>query len=474
MALSDPTAPPFSPAPAFWDEDLDRQLAEFATGAPAPALTPEEESAIVIHNQAPALTPQEEEQIEILPPTGAAPAIAAPPPAAAAPPVAAPAAPVQVAPDPMPPEEPDTQPAWAAGLAAQAPDSLPDIGGLIAKGAGAATDAISAGGQDLWKSREESATGDELGDMWSKLSPEEQLEKRAQVDGAKEDFKQAALIDAGTKAKQQALANAQAYEQSMRDAQQRMSRVNARAQQLASEKIDPLKDIGAAKAISGVLMGFLGGFVANKTGRNTGLEQIDQWIDRSVQTQTQNLQHQKDMLGREENAISEEMAQGKDLREAQETVRLATYDSLIAKAEADYQNFDPRGTAALKRLDAINQIKAMRASAVDKAMAEEQKRRQQDFENRLKMAELELKQGEFGLKRQQFAAKQTGAGAAKPVKPDDVERSPEYFEKVYGTRPPMPMSQNGFEQWAKTGKIVEDRNKAVRENSPEEDRKSVV
>jgi hypothetical protein len=320
--------------------------------------------------------------------------------------------------------------------------------------------------------------GGALGAEWATESIEEQEKHRADVEGAREAFHRAGQINASTQALKDAEDNARAYQTAVRASQQKAQALDVEAQALANEKIDPLRDVSTGQKIAGVLAAFIGGFGMSKTGRNIGMEAVDSMINNAIEVQKANLSTRKDMLGRRQNAIGEQLAMGKDLYHAQETVRLATYDQVIKKLETEAQQFDPRGTRALKAMDAANQMKAKRMASLEKYQADEAKRiearEKRDLEIAKHNLEVHKANAEIALKNAQ-TKKLGSAGIAKvkPVKFDDVLRTGAQLRQL-GIQiedsqvPAEGLSVGQAESVAKAGKAVEDKNKAGRENSPEE------
>jgi hypothetical protein len=223
-----------------------------------------------------------------------------------------------------------------------------------------------------------------------------------------------------------------------------------------------------------VISSFLGGF--NTNGRNAGLEAIDSVIERSIKTQSANLANRKDMLERESNAIADQVARGKSMHDAQETVRLATYDAALSKLSTDVQQFDPRGAQAAKIMEAMGQISAARAAAAAKAQ-------DQDFKQSLDFAKhsldeskhlLEIEKANAEIAYKDAQTRKLGAGGkAKEIKFGDVPRTGAQLRQLGipvedSQVPPEGLSVNQAENVAKAGKASEDRIKAGRENSPEE------
>lgn len=324
-----------------------------------------------------------------------------------------------------------------------------------------------------------------LGERWSSsLSPSEQEDKRDEIEGARADFERAGMVNASTRALQEADDNMRAYKQSVADSWKKTALLDAEAKKLSEEKIDPLRDISVGQRILGVIAAFVGGFGAGKNGgRNIGMEAVDSMINDAISVQTANLNNRKDMLGKQRSAIAEQMETGKDLYHAQEMVRLATYDQLIKKLEAEAQQFDPRGTTALKRMDLANQAKQKREAWLAKYQADDQKRGQELIELQLKAvredeairhnkasertaatsAFADLTRAKASAAKD-YAEAEEKAGSNVLLTPDEL-RARGINIPADAKVPPMSLVQ--AKKFAETAKSVEDWNKAARENSPE-------
>jgi hypothetical protein len=365
--------------------------------------------------------------------------------------------------DPMPPEVPADDPIGASvrdGMGLGEPDA-------ISGGALPGQDHLGPGQTSgVPQMPDEYLTGDELGDAMAGRSLEERAQFQQDIEGRRQDFMTAEVLKARAAADQAKREAAQRYQQRLQDGERRLAENSERARQLANEKIDPLKDIGTGTKIAGVLAAFIGGFAANQNGgRNVGLEAIDDLINRSIQTQTANLAHQKDMLGKERNAIAEEMANGATLKEAQTTVALAAYDSAMTKLQTDLQNFDPRGAQALQRMKTIEQLAALRQQAAEKARLDRQKQAKYELDRDLDLADLDLKRADIAIKQ----AKVGGMGAAKPAKPVAFDDAPRTAAELRKLGIPVEDSQVPPEGMSiSQAKAVSVAGKAARENSAAE------
>jgi hypothetical protein len=229
---------------------------------------------------------------------------------------------------------------------------------------------------------------EEMGAEWSNLSIEEQEAKRGDIEGGREKMRLDAKHAIETQALWDAEKNAREVRRAIKSADEKAAELDKEAAAIANEKIDPLKNISTSQKVLGVLAAFIGGFGMNKTGRNVGLEQVDAMIADEVNAQTANLGNRKAMLGARQNAVADQLARGKDLYQAQETVRLAAYDQLVRKLETDVQQYDPRGTRALRMMDTINAIRAKRADMLGKYRKDELDRAEKLLKEQREIARL--------------------------------------------------------------------------------------
>lgn len=230
---------------------------------------------------------------------------------------------------------------------------------------------------------DEYMTGEEYGQKLSTLPIEKQEMERAKIEGARQAFATARALEDGEKAVRAAQDNARILEQSIKDSQQRTAELDLEARNLADE--NPLESISGGTAVFGVLASIVGGFLSASTGRNRGLEMIDQIADRAAQQHAQRVQ----MNARQRAAVGDDIEHAQAVYRAGETARLATLDGMAKSLEAEVQNFDSRGTTALRVMDTVNQIKAKRAELLAKYQTEEQKRAEAAAKQRLEIAKFQ-------------------------------------------------------------------------------------
>jgi hypothetical protein len=244
--------------------------------------------------------------------------------------------------------------------------------------------------------QERAMSPEELGEEWANLSPEEQEKRRRQIEDARSNFASARMLEESEKAHRAAQANAEAYAQSLKDAQQRAAEIDLEARNLADTQ--PLDSITGTQKVLGVLAAIVGGFNAvNTGGKNTGLEAINRLADDAAQRYAQKLQ----LNARQRSAAGDMIGQAADVHRAQEVVRLATYDASIKKLEADVQNFDPRGSTALRTMDTINALKVQRQEIAAKKAAEDAKRIEAERKAKLEDDKAKLADAEFKEKQRQ-------------------------------------------------------------------------
>lgn len=298
---------------------------------------------------------------------------------------------------------------------------------------------------------EEALTPEELGAKWSALPFEQQEMIRGKVEGAKQNLAASRMLEESTLTRKRAEETARDYEEAVRAANQRSAELDVEAKRIASE--DPLDRIPTWRKLAGILGAIVGGFGANVTGRNMGLEAVTRIAEEAGQAHAQRLQ----LNARQQTAIGDQLGRAGDLYKAQETVRIATFDSAIKTLESEVQNFDPRGTTALRVMDQVNAMKAKRAELMAKYRNEELKRAEGLLKEQRELAQLQETQ------RHNIAGEKTDATRAYAdllrAKAEDKKASaeattftPEYFAQSYGSivppdlLPKRPMTEKQFQQ----------------------------
>lgn len=316
---------------------------------------------------------------------------------------------------------------------------------------------------------------EELAQKYSALPVEQREAFRRKVEGPKQEMLAAGKLEADTQRLRDAEDSARIYQDSVRDAQERAKQLDAEARQIADE--NPLDSISGGRKIMGVLASIVGGFMVNKTGRNMGLEAVDQIANEAAQLHAQKLQ----LNARQQAGIGDQIARAGDVSKASEAVRLAVYDGAIKQLETKVQDFDPRGTNAVRMMDDIVALKQRRADALAQYLQGEQKRLEEERKYELDAMKA---QGQYakdmadaqktGLESQKLAGQLGGGGAVKPQKFEDVPRSLAEL-RALGVAIPDGVAepQGGIsltqaKKLADSGKSAEEWAKASRENSPED------
>ena len=297
--------------------------------------------------------------------------------------------------------------------------------------------------------------------------PEASLRRRTAEDKAHEDRVRAEQLDLEREQLSMAEGRHQIAMEARNRDRQRRAQIDADAQKLADINQDGwMESRSPLQHVAGFLSAVIGGLMQSQTGgRNLGLESIQHSIDQHIEIQKANLAAKRAELGRRSQSSEEQYALDMEDAQALATQEKAAWEFSVRQAQARQAQVDPRGTSYRRYADAIVEMEARKQAADDKAA-------QQRIDRDIKIGDYKLRAREQKRKEQETNAKMRAAAsravAGKTVKPDDVVQSPEHFQKVYGKAPPLAMSQNQYEQWAKTGKVVEEYGKAQRENSPEE------
>lgn len=193
------------------------------------------------------------------------------------------------------------------------------------------------------------------------------------------DARRAEIINRDYDTQMKNLANRQAADKAT---QAKLAAVQADAERIAATKIDPSGGVHGLRRVAGVIAAFLGGLVQDRNGgRNVGLEALNDAINKGIEAQRSDLANQRENLGHRNSALGQELARHGDLYQAEETVRLASLKHADELLATEQQNYDPRGTRALK-------IAAMRAGIVQQQQTGLAAFNQKKFENLLKLGEL--------------------------------------------------------------------------------------
>lgn len=246
----------------------------------------------------------------------------------------------------------------------------------------------------------------------------------------------------------QAKADKEAGEQFNRE----MSELRAERAKIAEMKVDPkrLMKSDPSLAVGAIIGGALGGFFQGMTGgrENQVLSMIERKIDKDISEQERLINERKGANAASMTALSELRSKYKDERTASLQLKSLQLESIkstidaraqalgtdVARANADtlLAGID-RKQAELDRQMAEERKRAAAAAAAAKAAAA-LRERQQNFENSLKLAELDTKRMEAGGKAAEKldkeAARFVATGQDKDGKPTGfLARSPEEAAK---------------------------------------------
>lgn len=299
---------------------------------------------------------------------------------------------------------------------------------------------------------EEYLTNQEAGQAFARLTPEQQIEQQLDLEQRREDFARTARAKAAKADAEEAERDERDWRTSRDAARRDLAQIDADAKAEAAREIDINRGWSNASTgtkIAGIFSALAGGLVAHRYGgRNSGLEMIDNLINRDIDAQKFNKQQRLNALAARGGTARDRLAMaGDDFRE-ETRLRLTAYDRVLGQITADAQNFDPRGTQAIRYGQAYQDLAAKRAQIAQDA----QKRAADGYKEQLDLAskEVDLQKKQAELAKAQRAA--MGGGMGKATKPDDVVHEPGYFAALGLTPPPSSMSNKDYDGWQKRSK----------------------
>lgn len=200
------------------------------------------------------------------------------------------------------------------------------------------------------------------------------------------------------------MANLRAREAARAKVQQQTDQVMAEAQRLYDEKIDPTGGLDTGQKIAGVLSSIVGGLVQGRTGaaRNAGLDSFNDLVNRGIEAQKATLANRRSMLEFKRSALGQAYERTGDMFVAAESVRQAAYTHAIGMLDADMQNWDPRGTQAMRRASLRAKMITDQAQSLHKFQIEQHDRdmkdRKQRFDEEKIKADIANQKAELGYK----------------------------------------------------------------------------
>lgn len=143
-------------------------------------------------------------------------------------------------------------------------------------------------------------------------------------------------------------------------AHQRTADLDAESDRLANEKVDPDGWRDSRSVFQKIAMyatAIVGGLIQGRQGGpNQGLAMIDNEIQRHIAAQQANLAHRRALLGDRRQSLAEQNAQEEHDYMQGEAFRQAAYKRTLDAIDADMQNYDPKGTAWLRRASLRAQV----------------------------------------------------------------------------------------------------------------------
>jgi hypothetical protein len=198
----------------------------------------------------------------------------------------------------------------------------------------------------------------------SAMSPEELATISIRHEAARIHEQTAAQLAIAQQTEATARQNFQGYQASVAKANTDTDDVDRQAQAISREQVDP-GEHGVGNFIASVLLGAAGGFASSATGgRNLALEAMQKQNDQRIQAQKDAIANQWQGVNVKRNVIQEQLARSGDLYKAQEIYRVSQYDRATAALQTQMQDYDPRGTTAIRIAGSIQQIGAARQQAL--------------------------------------------------------------------------------------------------------------
>ena len=367
------------------------------------------------------------------------------------------------------PTNPDEAPAEATPAALDLPaepDAITGAGGVplapLVPGLGIPEDMFQAAMRGVPMETQgtpelpaEYLTNEEAGIAYAMQSPERQLKQRFDLETRRDEFKREADAKARTADTLRAERIEENLYKSREMSRQKFAQIDAEAKAEAAREIDINRGWANASTgtkIAGIFSAFAGGLVAHKYGgKNSGLEMIDNLISRDIDAQKFSKQQRV-------NALATRGAAARDRRDMAESdaitdtrMRLAALDRIGAQIQADAQNFDPRGTTAIRYGEMFLDLAAKRAQVA----RDGEKRIADDYKEQLDLAgkELDLQKKQAELAKAQRAAMGGGGGGSGV----SGKLTPDQWAAQYGesARPPGPMDEKTYGRWlTNSGKVA--------------------
>ena len=192
--------------------------------------------------------------------------------------------------------------------------------------------------------------------------------KQRQADAAEATTRARALDEATLNAKR-AQANFDAYQKANEHARQETERIQAESKALAKTRVsrdDYMKNRSTGSKILGVIQAVIGGLYQARTGSatNMGLQVLMKKADDYAEDMRADIAQRQQELQRQQGLVTTSLSKATDSYRVGELARQASYETVLRELDAQRQNFDPQGTAALRYADLYRGVKAAQAQAL--------------------------------------------------------------------------------------------------------------
>lgn len=151
-----------------------------------------------------------------------------------------------------------------------------------------------------------------------------------------------------------------------------------------------------------------GGLLSPYTGgRNAGLEMVFDAMNQDLETQKVNLQQRRESLGMRMGILGQLSQHSADIKQAEDALRLATFENADQRLAAKAAQLDPAGTSAQRIATARLQVRAAQKKAAAEIETERWKRHVDTHQ--MEMQELQLRE-QRAARGEQAAARRAAQG----------------------------------------------------------------
>lgn len=217
----------------------------------------------------------------------------------------------------------------------------------------------------------------------------------ADLETRQADYYQAGLAEADRTNRQTQEKAAIRWRAEEADLQKERIAVRADAQKLAQDlatgvKANSWDGFKGGRMVANVISAIAGGLVAPyHGGRNSGLELINDAVNRYVETEKFNLNQRQEMLTSRRSLLGELTAANNDQLRSEETLRLALHELAINELKAKAAGLDPRGSAVQRIALAIQGARAQQEALAVKADERLFNRKKDLFDMRIRQETLQ-------------------------------------------------------------------------------------